>query len=136
MSEANNRLYDHACDLLDAVQAFREDAGQSGASETVTPALACLEETLRTLSTACYELAADAAPAVVNRQGRGATFDPSGRLSREQEVQLVSTLHEVAAAFARCARVCRDGRGVVAPLIAKRAAAEPGQAGALAQAAV
>jgi hypothetical protein len=42
----------------------------------------------------------------------------SAGLSRELEVQLVGTLHDVAAGFARCARMCRDGRSVATPTIA------------------
>ena len=39
-------------------------------------------------------------------------------LSHEQEAHLMGTLHDVSAAFARCARTCREGRSTVAPLIA------------------
>ena len=46
------------------------------------------------------------------------------RLSREQEVRLVGTLHDVAAAFARCARACRDGRAAVTPVIVRGMAAK------------
>jgi hypothetical protein len=47
-------------------------------------------------------------------------------VSREQEVRLIGTLHNVAAAFACCARECRDGRSAVTPLIAMRVAAGDG----------
>jgi hypothetical protein len=54
-----------------------------------------------------------------------------GDLSREQEVRLVGGLHDVAAAFARCARACREGGSAVSPVIARRrssgsAVVEPG----------
>jgi hypothetical protein len=35
----------------------------------------------------------------------------------------MGTLHHVAAALARCARACRDGRATVTPTIARRVAA-------------
>ena len=60
------------------------------------------------LSAAWYRLAADAVPS-----HRG------GDLSREQEVRLIGALHDVAAAFARCARACREGRSTVTPVIAR-----------------
>jgi hypothetical protein len=41
-------------------------------------------------------------------------------LSREQEVKLIGALHEVAAAFARCARACREEEATVTRLIAGR----------------
>jgi hypothetical protein len=36
------------------------------------------------------------------------------------EFHRVAALHDVAAAFARCARACRDGRSTVTPVIARR----------------
>jgi hypothetical protein len=56
-------------------------------------ALDSLQEELQMLSAAWYRFAAEAVP------GDG--------LSREQEVRLKGALHDVAAAFARCARACR-----------------------------
>ena len=49
-------------------------------------------------------------------------------LSREQEVHLMGAPHGVAAAFARCARQCREGRTAAGPLVAHRAAVGPGGA--------
>ena len=68
---------------------------------------------------------------VARRVGRGAR---AGRrpdvdeLSREQEVHLMGAPHGVAAAFARCARQCREGRTAAGPLVAHRAAVGPGGA--------
>jgi hypothetical protein len=66
-------------------------------------ALVALEETLQALSGACYQLAADASP--------------MGGLSREQGARLMGALHDVGAGLARGARVCRDGRATIGPLI-------------------
>jgi hypothetical protein len=38
----------------------------------------------------------------------------------EQEVRLTGALHDVAAAFARCARACRQGGSTVTPIISRR----------------
>ena len=84
------------------------------------------------LSTAWYRLAADASTGIVERQrSRGAVAGSSSLgdgLSREQEVRLMGALHDVAAAFARCARACREGRATVTPVIARSMRA--GKAGA------
>ena len=101
---------DHASELLEAAQRFQSAAQEPGCHIAVPEALISLEEALQVLSAAWYQLAADAAP----------TTDG---LSRELEVQLVGTLHDVAAGFARCARECREGRSTVTPIIARRVAA-------------
>jgi DNA-binding NarL/FixJ family response regulator len=44
---------------------------------------------------------------------------------REQQVRLTGGLHDVAAAFARCSRACRQGGSTVTPVIARGA---PGDA--------
>jgi hypothetical protein len=67
---------------------------------------------LQLLSAAWYRLAADAAP----REG----------LSREQEVRLTGALHDVAAAFARCSRACRQGGSTLMPLVSSRSAPAEG----------
>jgi hypothetical protein len=101
--------------LVDAARAFRwavEARGGHGASPEY---LALQQEALRELSAAWYRLAAGVAA-------------PHGDLSREQEVKLIGALHDVAAAFARCARACREGEATVAPVIARRRPADPGDA--------
>ena len=65
--------------------------------------LVALEDTLQRLSGACYQLAADASP--------------MDGLSREQRARLMGALHDVGAGLARGARVCRDGRATIGPLI-------------------
>lgn len=65
--------------------------------------LVTLEERLQALSGACYQLAADASP--------------MDGLSREQGARLMGALHDVGAGLARGARVCRDGRATIGPLI-------------------
>jgi hypothetical protein len=99
---------------VEAARSFQR-AAEARASHAAAPdSLAALEEALQLLSAAWYRLAADASPGIDTRHDG---------LSREQEVQLMSTLHDVAAAFARCARACRDGRSTVTPLIDRRLAA-------------
>lgn len=126
------RLNQCAAELADAARKFRTAAGRPGAHAAAPDSLASLEDALQALSGSWYQLAADAAPGIVARRvGRGTRA--GGRpdldeLSREQEVRLMAALHDVAAAFARCARQCREGRTAVGPLVARRAAAGPGGA--------
>src|SRR5687768_10446267 len=97
-----------AAALVEAARAFHS-ASEQPTSHAATPAsLASLEETLQVLSAAWYQLAADASP------GAGSRAQLDG-LSHEQEVRLMGTLHDIAAAFARCARACRAGRTTVTP---------------------
>ena len=98
----------HASDLLGAAQHFQWAAQEPGCHVAAPDALASLEDALQMLSAAWYQVAADAAPAAA-----------TAGLSRELEVQLVGTLHDIAAAFARCARMCRQGRSTVAPIVAR-----------------
>jgi hypothetical protein len=96
----------HASELLEAAQRFRSAAEEPGCHVAGPDALVSLEEALQVLSAAWYQLAADSR----------ATSDG---LSREREVQLMGTLHDVAAGFARCARMCREGRAAVTPIIGR-----------------
>ena len=118
-----NALDVSASVLLDTARDFQSVAEQPGSHIAASDALVSLEEALQVLSAAWYELAADAVPRVVARgasrsphDGRPAT---SSGLSREAEVGLVGTLHDVAAGFARRARVCREGRSTATPIIAR-----------------
>jgi hypothetical protein len=121
-----DRLHHRASELVEAAQAFHACAEEPGSHAAAPDSLATLEEALQVLSAAWYQLAADASPGIVEqRRGRGS--EPrSGRrfdgVPRTQEVRLMGALHDVAAAFARCARACRDGRTTVAPIIAGRVA--------------
>lgn len=101
MSSADH-IGDHAFVLLDAARSIHETAGEPGSSAEATEVLARLEAALQLLSSGWYQVAADAAPTSV---------------SREQEVRLKGALHDVAAACARTARVCRDARPALQPLI-------------------
>jgi hypothetical protein len=101
-----------ASELLATAQGFQAATEERGCHVGAPDALGSLEETLQVLSAAWYQLAADASPGLM---------DP--RLSREQEVRLMRTLHDVAAGFARCARTCREGRSAITPILARRAAA-------------
>jgi hypothetical protein len=113
----------HAAELLAAARAFQSETEQSGSHVAAPDALASLEEAFRALSTAWYQLAADAVPRAVDSGDWRATAKASSdSLSREAEVQLVGTLHDVAAGFARCARTCRESRRRAEPIIARAAA--------------
>lgn len=121
-------LHDRASELVEAARPFHTAAEQPGSHAAAPDSLASLEEALQVLSAAWYQLAADASAGIVaRRRGRGSAARAWPRVdgvSREHEVRLMGTLHDVAAAFARCARACRDGRSTVAPIIAGRAAGD------------
>jgi hypothetical protein len=97
-------LHDNAAELIKAAQAFHSGASEPGVLGAAPLSLARTEEALQLLSGAWYQLAADSSGV--------------DRLSREREARLIATLHDVAAAFARCARSCREGRLAVTPVIA------------------
>jgi hypothetical protein len=104
-----NPLQARAAELIQAAQDFHSAADQPGIRPAVPLSLARTEEALQVLSGAWYQLAADdAEPSEIDG------------LSREQEVRLIATLHDVAAAFARCARACREGRLAVTPVLTTR----------------
>jgi len=109
--ETEDSLNVRASELLEDALRFQSAAAEPGGHVEAPDALTSLEEALQVLSAAWYQLAADASPGLV--EGR----------SREQEVRLKGTLHDVAAAFARCARACREGRSQVTPIVARSVAA-------------
>jgi hypothetical protein len=102
-------------ELVEAARAFHCAVEAPGSHGTAPEYLASQQEALRLLSAAWYRLAADAA----------AVDAPRDALSREQEVKLVGAMHDVAAAFSRCARACSEGESTVAPVIARRMPAVP-----------
>jgi hypothetical protein len=116
-----NPLQARAAELIKAAQDFHSAADEPGIRPAVPLSLARTEEALQVLSGAWYQLAADASPRIARRSPRlsARDADPSeiDGLSREQEVRLITTLHDVAAAFARCARACREGRLAVTPVL-------------------
>jgi hypothetical protein len=123
-----DRLHRHAAELVGAARAFHACADEPGSHAAAPDSLAALEEALQVVSAAWYQLAADASPGNARRRrGRGSEAPSGSRLdgvSREREVRLMGALHDVAAAFARCARACRDGRSTVTPIIARRVAGD------------
>lgn len=130
---ASDHLDQRAAALTSAAREFRIAAGRPGSHLSAPDSLASLEDALQALSGAWYQLAADASSGIVPQRvghgppaGRGPNVD---RLAREQEVRLMGALHDVAAAFARCARACREGGATVAPLIAGRVTAGPEDVG-------
>ena len=125
--EIADRLSTRASELLEEARRFQSAAAQPGSHIDAPDALASVEEALQVLSAAWYQVAADGSPGIVERQpGRTSeapSWAQSDGLQHEQEVRLMGTLHDVAAAFARCARACRQGRSEVTPIIARRTAA-------------
>jgi hypothetical protein len=120
------QLRNCASEVVDAARRF-EAAAQAPESYPGAPgSLAALEEAFQLLSAAWYRLAADASPDLAERRPRSSAYGARPRadgVSREQEVRVLATLHDVAAAFARTARTCRSGRTKVAPIIERRLAA-------------
>jgi hypothetical protein len=124
--EPGEDLSTRASELLDDARKFQSAAAQPGCCNDAPDALASLEEALQVLSAAWYHVAADASPGIVELRRDCGPEAPSplrgDGLSREQQVLLAGTLHDVAAGFARCARACREGRSTVTPIIGRRAA--------------
>jgi hypothetical protein len=121
---APDRLDQCAAELAAAALMFRTAAERPGAHAAAPDSLASLEDALQALSGAWYQLAADASPGIFARRAARAGRRPDvDELSREQEVRLMGALHDVAAAFARCARACRERRSAVTAPIARRVAA-------------
>src|SRR5215213_10262778 len=117
-----NRLHERASELADAARIFHTAAAQPGSHAGAPASLKSLEEALQVLSAAWYQLAADASPGIVERRRGRASESVWPRvdgLSCEDEVRLTGTLHDAGAAFARCARTCREGRSRVTPVIAR-----------------
>jgi hypothetical protein len=117
-----DQLDAQAAHVRQAALDFREAAARPGSSLGAPATLAPLEEALQAISAGWYQLAGDALPLLAARRRLPETVPPPkrphSRLSREQEVRLTTTLHDLASAFARCARACRKARPIAAPLIA------------------
>jgi hypothetical protein len=117
-------LQDKAAELIKAAQAFHFAADQPGIRPALPLSLALTEEALQVLSGAWYQLAADASRGIATRSRQPGTRDArpprTDGLSHEEEARLIAALQDVAAAFARCARTCRDGRLAVTPVIKRR----------------
>ena len=117
-------LNEHADELVKVAQAFHAAAGEPGSHVGAPLSLERTEEALQLLSGAWYQLAADAAPGIAARSRRRSARHPSASagdgLSHEQEAGLIAMLHDVAAAFASCARTCREERLAVTPVITRR----------------
>jgi hypothetical protein len=107
------------------VAAIQDDAGWSRAPQLLRD----LERGLLSLSAGWQELAALAAPTVTRLRGHEGR--PNGEpvdtgLSRGQEVQLISALHDLATELVASARSCRNTRRIVEPLIELRMGAARG----------
>jgi hypothetical protein len=130
-----SHLHHRASDIVDAARGFQAAAQEPGSHAAAPVSLEALEDALQVLSAAWYRLAADAVPGIAERRRtRGSERHPrthGSGLSREQQAHLVATLHDIAAAFASCARACREGRSTAAPIIPRRIAApQPPEGGA------
>jgi hypothetical protein len=110
--------------LAEDAHAFQRAAEQEGSHLGAPAALEPLREALQVLSAAWYRIAADTSPHPGDRRpafrADAGSLARSDGLSREQEVRLMGALHDVAAAFARCARACREAESTVAPVIDQR----------------
>ena len=110
--------------LLAAARAFQSAAGTPESSATAPVALDRLDEALGILSAAWCEVAADAAPGIIERWGRtGDGQRPAvveETLSHEQEAHLMACLHDVAGSLASCAHTCREARSTIVPLLEAR----------------
>jgi hypothetical protein len=112
-------LHHNATQLIKAAQAFHAAASEPGILGAAPLSLARTEEALQLLSGAWYQLAADVSPRIASRLSAPDTESLGiDDLSREQEACVIATLQDVAAAFGRCARSCREGRLTVTPVIA------------------
>jgi hypothetical protein len=125
-------LRDPASALVEAARDFQHAAEYRGSHLAAPASLESLQEALQVLSAAWYRVAADASAGIVERERPSGvalgSWPHRDGLSREREVRLLGALHDVAAAFARCARSCRVGRSTVTPIIARSMKA--GKAGA------
>jgi hypothetical protein len=125
-------LRDAASALVEAAKDFHHAAEHRGSHVAAPASLESLQEALQVLSAAWYRVAADASAGIVERERPSGvavgSWPHRDGLSREEEVRLLGAFHEVGAAFARCARGCREGRSTVTPIIARSMRA--GKAGA------
>jgi hypothetical protein len=123
-----DRLHHRASELVEAARAFHACAAEPGSNAAAPDSLETLEEALQVLSAAWYHLAADASPGIVeHRRGRASerlSWQRFDGVSAAREVALMGTLRDVAAAFARCARACRDGRSTVTAIMAEPVAGD------------
>jgi hypothetical protein len=118
---SNDVLNSPTAALVDAANAFHQAADRPGSHVGAPESLDAVQTALRLISAAWYRVAADAVPSVHERDpdspvGGQAPTRTSGR-SREQDVVLVGALHDAAAAFAKCARACRESEVKVASVI-------------------
>ena len=117
-------LHAPASALLEQAHAFRRAAEQPGSHLAAPAALESLRDALQVLSAAWYRLAADASPDIAERTplraAQAGPRPPRDGLSREKQAHLTAAVHDLAAAFARCARACREGQATVEPIIAHR----------------
>lgn len=97
----------HARALLEAAERLALAAEQPGSSPAIPEVLEATADALRTISRACYTLAADAAPDVAPRpfpiEPRDDTPDAP---PREWQMALTTALHEAAVGMARSGRLC------------------------------
>jgi hypothetical protein len=110
--------------LVDAANAFHRAAETPGSHIGAPESLGAVQAALQILSAAWYQVAADAVPSIHERDPvhtrRGHASSRASGLSREQEVLLIGALHDAAAAFAKCARSCRDSEATVAVIIDRK----------------
>jgi hypothetical protein len=134
MDDPGTQLVRDARALLSAAQQFERDAGDRAAATLVAPALVCVERTLRALSDACEAATRSIIPTGDIRESSTARFaraaaDWPGSLdgsapSYEEQVRLLSSLHDAAAAIRIAERRTPQARKVVAAKVAVASASE------------
>lgn len=124
MDDPGNRVLREAQVLLSAAQQFERDAGDRASATAVAPALASVEQALQALSRACEGSArAIIPPSAVHESSstrfvRAAAVWPSelggAAPSYEEQVRLLSSLHDAAAALRGAATNTARAREIVA----------------------
>lgn len=140
MNSQGTDLTRASTDLLNAAVSVSRAATAPGASTGLQPALMRIEDSLRVLSTAVHDCAADAAPRFRPRYGPGGSVISTsadsalGQLSRGQEAKLATVILEASTALAACAHAVGASHSSLTPLLRGEAAASkprevPGERG-------
>ncbi len=127
MDDSQNRLLREAEVLLSAAQQFERHAGDRASATAVAPALTCVEQALQALSRACEAAAHSIIPPSAVHEPSSARFARAAAAwpvelggaapSYEEQVRLLSSLHDAAAALRVAARNSARARDIVASKI-------------------
>jgi hypothetical protein len=124
MDDPGNRLLREAQVLLSAAQQFERDASDRASTTAVAPALGFVEQALQALSRACEASARAVIPPSAVHESSSARFARAAAAwpselggaapSYEEQVRLLSSLHDAAAALRVAATHTARARQVVA----------------------